>query len=67
MYINYFTKFYVTIYMTERKKTPLHLFIGHSVYKKCKSREVLTSFNKVGISVSYNKVQRARNKLACFT
>ena len=50
-----------------KEKTPLHLFTGHSVYKKCKSREVLTSFNKVGVTVSYNEVQRARNDLARFT
>ena len=31
-----------------KKKAPLHLFIGHSVYEKCKSREVLTSLNKAG-------------------
>ena len=50
-----------------KEKTPLHLFTGHSVYKKCKSREVLTSLNKVGVTVSYNEVQRARNDLARFT
>ena len=50
-----------------KEKTPLHLFIAHSGYEKCKSREVLTSSNKVGVSVSYKKVQRARNDLARFT
>ena len=38
-----------------KEKTPLPLFIGHSVYEKCKSKEVLTSLNKVGVSVSYNE------------
>ena len=32
-----------------------------------KQREVLTSLNKFGVSVGYNKVQRARNDLTCFT
>ena len=40
-----------------KEKVPLHLFIGHSVFEKCKSRKVL----------SCNKVQRAGNDLVCFT
>ena len=39
-----------------KEKTPRHLFIAHSVNGKCKSREVLTSLNKAGVSGSYNKV-----------
>ena len=50
-----------------KEKTQLHLFIAHIGYEKCKSREVLTSLNKVGVSVGYNEVQKARNDLACFT
>ena len=43
------------------------LFIAYSVYEKCKSREVLTSLKKAGVSVGYKEVQRARNDLARFT
>ena len=50
-----------------KEKTPLHLFSVDSVYEKCKSREILTSLNKVKVSVSYNEVQRARNYLVRFT
>ena len=52
---------------TWRKGKNTTPFIYYSVYEKCKSREVLTSLNKVGVSVSYNEVQRARNDLARFT
>ena len=51
-----------------KKKTPLHVMIGHHTYDKCKSREVITSLNRVGVSTSYNEVRRARSNLAnyCF-
>ena len=52
--------------MTGRKKTPLHLFIAHSVCEKCKSRELLTPLNKLRVSVSYNEIQRVRSDLARF-
>ena len=54
--------------MAERKKHhSIYLLATVYIYEKCKSREVLTSLNKVGVSVSYNEVQRARNDLARFT
>ena len=42
---------------------------GHSVYGRCKSRELITTLNQVGVSTNYNEVRRARSKLAnfCFT
>ena len=51
-----------------KKKTPLHVMMGHHIYDKCKSREVITSLNRVGVSTSYNEVRRARSNLAnyCF-
>ena len=49
------------------KNTTQFIFWPQCIYEKCKSREVLTSLNKVGVSLSYNEVQRARNNLGRFT
>ena len=37
---------------------------GHTVYDKCKSCELITSLNRIGISCGYNEVRRARGNLA---
>ena len=49
-----------------RKKTPLHLMAAHNVYDKCKSRELITTLNRIGVCVSYNEIQRSRKNLAHF-
>ena len=36
-----------------RKKTPLHIMNASAIYEKCKSRELITSFNRAGLCVSY--------------
>ena len=35
---------------------------GHTVYDKCKSRELITALNKKGVSTSYNEVIKNRKK-----
>ena len=45
-------------------KTPLHMMTAHNVYDTCKSRELITSLNSIGVSVSYNEVRKARSRLA---
>lgn len=40
---------------------------SHNIYKKCKSREVITSSNRVGVCVSYNEILRTRDNLARYT
>ena len=64
-----FTKL-VSIYRTifyilhaGKKKTPLHMITTHVIYDKCKSRELITAFNHIGVSVSYRQVQKAKNNL----
>ena len=47
-----------------QKKTPLDVMTGHTVYDKCKSRELITALNKIGVSTSYNEVLKNRKKLA---
>ena len=37
---------------------------ANAIYEKCKSRELITSFNRVGISVSYKGIRQHRSNLA---
>ena len=43
-----------------QKKTPLAMMTGQNVYDKCKSRELITALNKIGVSTSYNEVLKSR-------
>ena len=47
-----------------RKTTPFHLMNSVEIYEKCKSRELITSFNKSGLCVSYASMKKHRNNLA---
>ena len=55
---------YYNLYDRKEKNTTAFIYCPQCI--KCKSREVLTSLNKFGVSVSYNEVQRARNDLVRF-
>ena len=50
-----------------RRKTPLHTMIGQYIYGKTRSREIITTLNRVGTSTSYNDVRRARNLMCAYT
>ena len=50
-----------------RKKTPLHTMLGQYIYGKTRSKELLTTLNRIGISNSYNEVKRLRNLMCAFT
>ena len=41
-----------------RKRTPLHLMNSVEIYEKCKSRELITSFNKSGLCISYASMKK---------
>ena len=47
-----------------KKKTPLHIMNSSAIYEKCKSRELLASFNRLGLCTSYKKTKLHRNNLA---
>ena len=47
-----------------KKKTPLHVMNSHAIYDTCKSRTLITSFNRLGLCESYNSVKRQRRDLA---
>ena len=40
---------------------------AHAVYDKCKSRELITTFNHIGVCVSYRQVQKTKSDLAQYT
>ena len=40
---------------------------GHSIHEKCKNMELITLFNKAGLSVSYNEIMKSRRNLAQYT
>lgn len=60
--------FQVLFYIVHRgrKTSPLQVLVGHSVYDKCKSRELITSLNRGAFSVSYNDVLRNRQLLSSY-
>ena len=37
---------------------------ANAIYEKCKNRELITSFNRVGVSVSYKDIRQHRSNLA---
>ena len=49
------------------KKPPLHVMVGQAVYERTRSRELLTSFNRIGVSTSYKEVRESRNLLQSYT
>ena len=44
-----------------RVMTPFHSMVGHFLYSSNRSRNELTTFNRVGVSPSYNTVRRGRS------
>lgn len=54
-------------YHNGTKRTPLHVATGLSVHSTCKSRLLITSLNRTGVSISYDEIQRIRSNLASFT
>ena len=47
-----------------RQRTPLHIMSTTEIYETCKSRELITSFNKSGLYAGYNTMKRHRTDLA---
>ena len=37
---------------------------AHPIYEKCRSKEIITQQNRLGLSVSYNTIQKYRSNLA---
>ena len=50
-----------------RKNCPLHIMNALAIYGRCKSRELITSFNKQSCPVSYKTMKQHRADLAKYT
>ena len=50
-----------------RHKTQTHVINAHTVHKECKSREVITAFNKQCMFISYKSIKYQGSNLAKFT
>ena len=48
------------------KKAPLHVMLAQHQYAKGRSRELLTSTNRIGVTTSYTDVRRPRRLLAAY-
>ena len=46
------------------RRTPLNLMNSQVIHDKCKGRELITSMNHYGLSVSYNELQRYHDDVA---
>ena len=46
------------------QSTPFHIMNAHAIYEKCRSKEIITQQNRLGLSVSYNTTQKYRSNLA---
>ena len=50
-----------------KRKSLLPVIISHTIYNKCKSREIFTSLNNLGLTISYNKLRKCCNNLGAYT
>lgn len=50
-----------------RKRTPLHIATGMSVHHVSRSRATIMNLNRLGLSISYDEVERYRVGLATYT
>ena len=46
-----------------RKKAPLHVMLAHSVHDRCKSKELITSLNRLGFCISYTQQRNCKANL----
>ena len=50
-----------------RHKTPMQVTNAHAIYEKCRSRELITAFNKQSACISYKSMKLQRTSLANYT
>ena len=48
------------------KRTPRHVMNAVEIYERCNSRELITSFNRSGLCISYASMKKHRNDLSKF-
>ena len=47
-----------------RKLTPFHVMNSVQIYERCRSKELVTSFNRSGLYISYQSMKQHRQNLA---
>ena len=47
-----------------RKNVPLHIGISQSIHDKCRSKQLIQIFNKLGLCISYDELERIDCSLA---
>ena len=47
-----------------RKNVPLHIGISQSIHDKCRSKQLMQIFNKLGLCISYDELERIYCSLA---
>ena len=51
----------------DRHKTPMHVMNAHTIYEKCRSKKLITTFNKQCMCINYKSMKIQRSNLAKFT
>ena len=49
-----------------RKRTPLHMMNSEAIYNACRSKTLISSFNRFGLSISYDELLRYHSDMASF-
>lgn len=49
-----------------KEKTPLQVMVGMVTHNTCKSATLITILNRLELSISYDEVQRIKNRLASY-
>ena len=49
-----------------RKRTPLHMMNSEAIYNACRSKTLIYSFNRFGLSISYDELLRYHSDMASF-
>ena len=50
-----------------RKRTPLHIMNSEAIYESCKSATLITSFNHLGLCISYQELMRHQTDMATYS
>ncbi len=47
-----------------KKKTPLHVLNAEAIHNTCKSKTLITSFARCGLTISYHELMKYKNRMA---
>ena len=50
-----------------RNKKPLHVMNAHTIYERCRIHELIMSFNRKSVCISYKAMKELRKNLAKYT